>query len=178
MKKSVFILIITFITFGFKKDIDTKKYILISLVEKEIPGFKKKIKLAEINKVDVAKLSEPLKALAAYYSAFAGNNCDKDNCELTSALGLGVQGSDEHKALIKKWFRNDKVANKLIAQNCFQSPNGSSNFSNYRSLVFEVKNNTININFSILNYDHGKSHREDGHNKAVIKDNQIIFIAL
>jgi len=78
----------------------TVKYILIKAT-KEIPG--------DINQTAIDSLDEPLKAIAAYYSALGGSYCQQDSnsietCELTSALGLGTQGSDMHKALIKNWF--------------------------------------------------------------------------
>ncbi len=125
--------------------------------------------MAEINKPDIAKLNEPLKALAAYYSALAGSNCDGTNCDLTSALGLFTQGSDQQKELIKKWLPNDKFANKLIAQDCFQSPSGSSDFTDYNSLIFEVNKDTVIISFSIVHYNGGKSSLQKGNEKAVIK---------
>lgn len=134
------------------------------------------MKKAEINKIDVDRLNEPLKALAAFYSALAGNNCDGKNCELTTALGLGSQGSNEHKEIIKKWFPNDPIAKTLINQDCFQASNGSSYFTNYNSLIFEVNKDTVIVKCSIMTFDHGKTSLQNGHNKAIIVNNETITI--
>jgi len=63
------------------------KYIIIKATD-EIPG--------DINQTTVDSLDEPLKAIAAYYSALGGSYCDQDTsfvetCELTTALGLGLK---------------------------------------------------------------------------------------
>ncbi len=180
MKKNILITVIvtaSFLFFNFsQKKYNQKEFVLVELVSKQIPGFTKKVKVAEINKSDIDKLSQPLKALAAYYSALAGTNCDGNNCELTSALGLGSQGSDEHKKIIEKWFPHDSVAQGLLAQNCIQSSNGSSNFTNYNSLIFKVKGDTVFTSFIILKYYHGESTLQNGNDKAVIDSNQIIIM--
>jgi hypothetical protein len=106
MKKNILIITIIvtasflFLNFSQKKD-NQKEFVLVELVSKQIPGFTKKVKVAEINKSDIDKLSQPLKALAAYYSALAGTNCDGNNCELTSALGLVARDPMNTKKLLK-----------------------------------------------------------------------------
>ena len=176
MRKSIFLIAAAISLFGFKSNTNSKKYILIRIVSKSVPNFTKKVKVAEINKQDVDKLNEPLRALAAYYSALAGNNCDGTNCDLTSALGLGVQGSDKHIELIKKWFPNDTVAKTLIRQDCFQSSNGSSYFTDYNSLIFDVNRDTVVVRFIILTYDHGKSYLKKETDTAIINKNETIRI--
>jgi hypothetical protein len=161
---------------GFKLNTNNQKYILIRTVSKSIPGFTKKMKVAEINKADVNKLNESLRALAAYYSALRGNGCDGTNCELTTALGLGVQGSDKHIDLIKKWFPNDSVAKALIQESCFQSANGSSYFTDYNSLVFDANKDTVIVKFVVSKYDRGKSHLESETDTAIINRNETIRI--
>jgi hypothetical protein len=174
MVKSFVVCLFLFLEFA--QTGERKIYVLIHIVTKEVPGFAKKLKVAEIDKVQMEKLSKPLKARAAYYGALAGSNCDGKNCELTSSLGLGAQGSDEHKELIRKWFPKDTVAIKLIAQNCFQPSSGSSYFTNYSSLVFEVANNTVLINYTVIKYDHGKSSIQKHQDKATIMINDTILI--
>ena len=176
MLKSIFLFTVLVSLFGIKFNTNSKKYILIRIVSKSVPDFTKKVKVAEINKQDVDKLNEPLRALAAYYSALAGNNCDGTNCELTYALGLGAQGSDKQINLIKKWIPNDTVANTLIRQNCFQSPNGSSYFTDYNSLIFDVNKDTVIVKFVILKYDHGKSYLQSETDTAIINKNETIRI--
>src|SRR5690606_2892123 len=96
-----------------EKDSDTGE-----LYATEIPG--------EIDRATIEKLNEPLKALTAFYSAMGGTMCSGDFCELTTALGLGKQGSDKHKNIIMKYFPNDKVAETVIKQNCYLRPSGAS----------------------------------------------------
>jgi hypothetical protein len=176
MRKHIFLLIGVLVLFSFVDFSGVKKYNLIRIVTRMIPGTEKMVKVAEINKSDVNKLSGPLKGLAAYCSALAGNNCDGTHCELTTALGLGVQGSDKQKELIKEWFPNDPVAKALIAEDCFQSPNSSSRFTNYKKLIFEVNGDTITIDYEIIDYDHGKSSIKNDQDKAVVHNNQAITI--
>ena len=154
------------------------KFLLITSTIMAISGpmHASSLQIAEINKSAIDKLDEPLKALAAYYSALAGSNCDGKYCELTSALGLGDQGSKAHIELIKKWFPNDKIADSLVAQSCFQSSSGTSYFTNYNTLIFELEKDTVTIEFSITKYDHGKSSLQKGFNKAIIKSNEIVII--
>jgi hypothetical protein len=177
MRKSIFLLAIAISLFGFKLNTNNRKYILIRMVSKSIPNFTKKVKVSEINKEDVNKLNEPLRALAAYYSALAGNNCDGTNCGLTSALGLGVQGSNNHIDLIKKWLPNDTIARTLVRQNCFQSSNGSSYFTNYKSLIFDINKDTVIVKFVILKFDHGKTSLQGETDTAIVHNNETIRIS-
>ena len=119
------------------------KYILIK-AGSEIPG--------EIKQSAIDKLDEPLKAIAAFYSAMGGSSCfqdttDTETCELTTALGLGNQGSEQHKALIKKWFPDDRVANQLLSQDCYLRPSGASTFSDYVYLSLTRHADTVVVSF-------------------------------
>ncbi len=60
--------------------------------------------------------------MAALYSAMGGTNCIDQQCELTTALGLGSQGSEAQKALIQKYFPNDKAAMLVLGQECYLPP--------------------------------------------------------
>ena len=96
MKKSSFILtIFPFVLILLCKACIAQTYRIVKKTN-SIPG--------DINKDDIKKLTEPLRALAAFYSAMGGTMCNDDECELTTALGLGKQGSDAHKILIKNIF--------------------------------------------------------------------------
>ncbi|AZA54295.1 hypothetical protein [Chryseobacterium sp. G0201] len=141
-----------------------EKFTLIKK-SKQTPG--------DINKADIDKLSEPLKAIAALYSGLGGSNCSGENCELTTALGLGKQGSQAQKDLVKKWFSNNKAAEQLISQDFYQSPNTASNFSDYEYLTFEQNGDTITVNYDLLIYNHGQSTNIKGPDKYVIKGNII-----
>jgi len=106
-----------------------------------------------INTSDINKLSEPLKALTALYAALGGTNCmndaDATTCELTTALGLGNQGSEEHKNLIKKYFANDKLANAIIKQDCYLPPSGASFFTEYDYLNISDIGDTVKVDYKI-----------------------------
>lgn len=102
-----------------------------------------------INLKDIKKLSEPLKALAALYAALGGTNCDGTTCELTTALGLGNQGSDEHKNLIKKYFTNDKLADDILKQDCYLPPSGARSFSEYSFINIYDKGDTVKVKYEL-----------------------------
>lgn len=147
-----------------KETAKTENYILIA-ESKEAPG--------TINETTIQKLSEPLKAIAALYSGLGGSNCQGENCELTTALGLGKQGSQAQKDLVKKWFGKEKAADQLIAQDFFQPPNSASNFSDFQYLNFEQNADTVTVNYSLMTYSHGATTYIKGPDKYVIKGNTI-----
>jgi hypothetical protein len=109
----------------------------------------------KVNKELAARLPVNLKAMAALYSAMGGTNCLEQECLLTRALGLGKQGSETQKALIKKYFPNDKVATLILGQDCYLPPGSSSSFSNFLSLSISVNGNTVQVNYRLAVYDHG-----------------------
>jgi hypothetical protein len=113
------------------------------------------IKTKKINSALISGLPEYLKGLAALYSAMGGTDCIELHCELTSALGLGKQGSDEQKNMIKKYFPDDKVAKLIIGQDCYLPPNTSSSYSNFTSLSFTVNKNIIQVNYQLTVIEHG-----------------------
>ncbi len=103
------------------------------------------------------KLTDHLKGLTAFYSAFGGSYCAHDSCELTTALGLGKQGSDAHKKIIKKYLPNDSVAEFLINQHCYLRPDGASSFNAYEYLTIIVSGDTVKADYILWNYNHGES---------------------
>lgn len=117
----------------------------------------------------IQNLKEPYKGLLALYSAMGGTNCDGENCELTTALGLGKQGSDMHEALIKKYFATDKVAQAVLAQHCYLRPSGASTFTDYEHLFLSVIKDTVKVNYKLMYYDHGKSGYTKGSDVYVLK---------
>jgi hypothetical protein len=129
-----------------------------------------------IDTTEIKKLNEPLKSVTALYSAMAGTSCDTTTCELTSALGLGDQGSDMHKALIKKYFRDDKVAKTVITQDCTLSRDGSSNFSNYAYLTIIKSLDTLKVYYKVNFYDHGKYSIVKNHDVYIFRDNHFIML--
>ncbi len=111
----------------------------------------------EINIAIVNQLPEPIKALAAFYAAMGGTNCTGEECGLTTALGLGKQGSDEHKSLIRKYFPDDKVAEAVLTQNCYLRPSGASAFSDFEYLTISIDGDSVMVSYKLLDYNHGTS---------------------
>ena len=128
----------------------------------QIPG--------EIDTIAIQKLSEPLKALTAFYSAMGGTNCDGEFCDLTSALGLEKQGSELHKNLIKTYFPDDKVAETVVEQNCYLRPSGASSFSDYEYLTITDKADTVVVDYRLMVYNRGEVQWVEGPDVYVFKD--------
>jgi hypothetical protein len=142
-----------------EKDSDTGE-----LYATEIPG--------EIDSATIEKLNEPLKALTAFYSAMGGTMCSGDFCELTTALGLGKQGSDKHKNIIMKYFPNDKVAETVIKQNCYLRPSGASSFSDYEFLTIIDKRDTVLVDYKLMIYNRGEIEWIEGPDLYLFKNNK------
>ncbi len=120
---------------------------------------------------EIKRLNEPLKALAAFYSAMGGTMCDGDSCELTTAFGLGGQGSEQHQSLIRKYFPNDKVAKAVLAQNCYLRPSGASSFSEYEFLTISFFADTAKVSYNIGYYNRGETSFTKGTDVYLYKDN-------
>jgi hypothetical protein len=112
-------------------------------------------KTEKLNKAVVTSLPQHLKALAAFYSAMGGSNCRDQECALTTALGLGNQGSDAQKSMIQKYFPDDKVARLVIGQDCYLPPNSSTTFSNFASLNFVATGEDIRVNYVLDVFENG-----------------------
>jgi hypothetical protein len=119
---------------------------IYDLIPKETP---------KVNNKLAAGLPPHLRAMAALYSAVGGTDCLEQECVLTTALGLGKQGSNTQKALIQKYFPDDKVAKLVLGQNCYLPPSSSSSFSNFLSLSFTVTGNSVRVDYRLAVYDHG-----------------------
>jgi len=130
----------------------------------EIPG--------KIDITTIEKLNEQLKALTAFYSAMGGTMCNGDYCDLTTALGLGKQGSDKHKNLIRKFFPNDKVAEAVLKQDCYLRPSGASTFSDFEYLTIIDKGDTIVVDYRLMFYNRGEIKWIKGPDIYLFKDNK------
>jgi len=108
-----------------------------------------------VNNAVIKNFGEPMKAIVAYYAAIAGSNCDGNTCGLTTALGLGNQGSDAHIQLLQKYFKGDKTADLLINQKCYLPPNTASVFNDYTFLRFLIENNKVIIQYRVVVYNRG-----------------------
>ena len=116
----------------------------------------------KLNKTTITGLPNHLRGLAAFYSAMGGTDCKEQECELTTELDLGKQGSDAQKNLIRKYFPGDKVAQLVLGQDCYQSPSTSLSFSNFQSLSFVVKKDTIQVNYRLVILEHGNVKKISG----------------
>lgn len=118
-----------------------------------------------------SQLKKPIKALAAFYAAMGGSGCDGETCKLTTALGLGKQGSDEQKKLIQTYFPDDKVAKTVVAQDCYLRPSGASTFSDYDFLRIREYGDTVRVDYKLLQYNRGEENWTEGPDIYVLKDN-------
>jgi hypothetical protein len=128
-------------------------------------------KTGKVNQKLAAGLPPSLRALAAFYSAMGGTNCMEMECTLTTALGLGKQGSDAQKALILKYFPDDKAAKLVIGQDCYLPPGSATSFSNFWSLSFSVNGENIRVNYELAVYDHGNTKMIKGPDIYYFKNN-------
>jgi hypothetical protein len=110
-----------------------------------------------IDRDAINRLSAPYKAVAAFYAALAGSLCEGDSCGLTTALGLGKQGSALHQTMIKKYFPNDKLAMLILTQECALPPSGASCFSEYEYLTLGQKGDTCIVDYNLMSYVRGDS---------------------
>lgn len=143
--------------------IDTLKIIVQT---NSIPG--------NIDTVTIKKLSEPLKAVAAFYAAMGGTMCTGDSCELTTALGLGKQGSEAHKSLITKYFPGDKTAALVVSQDCYLRPSGASSFSEYQYLNLINLGDTVKVDYNLMMYDQGKTDWEKETDIYLFNENKFL----
>ena len=164
MRISYILLLLLAATFCFNKSHSQK--VTYRLID-EIPG----AGFGRIDTIVVKSLSEPFRGITALYSAMAGTACDSTTCELTTALRLGDQGSDAHKALIIKYFPKDKLAKELLMQDCFLSPAGSSRFSEYMYLIISQYKDTIKVIYKTCFYDHGAASFTKGRDLYLFHNN-------
>jgi hypothetical protein len=131
----------------------------------------------DIDELVVSSLNEPLKALAAFYSSIGGTNCSGDHCDLTTALGLGKQGSEDHKNLIKKYFpANDKIAETVLLQDCYLRPSGASSFSDYEYLTLIDMGDTVKVNYNLWVDSHGEISFTSDIDTYLFKDGKFLKI--
>lgn len=125
----------------------------------------------DIDTTVTEKLPEPIRALTAFYAAMGGTMCDGENCELTTALGLGEQGSDRHKNLIQKYFPADKVAETVLKQDCYLRPSGASTFSDFEYLTVTDLGDTVEVDYNLMHYNRGDVKWTKGPDTYLFKDN-------
>ncbi len=112
-----------------------------------------------------------IKALAAFYAAQGGTDCDGENCGLTSALELGKQGSQEQQALIRDYFPEDKVAQAVLAQNCYLRPSGASSFTEFAYLTIRDYGDSVSVDYELFEYNRGEGERVKGPDVYTYKNN-------
>jgi hypothetical protein len=124
----------------------------------------------KINKSVLARLPPAFRGLAAFYSGMGGTGCMDRQCALTTALGLGDQGSADQKKIIKKYFPDDKAADLVIGQDCYLPPTGSSSFSDFRYLSFTVLGNNVQVNYELDVFNHGNIKKIRGPDVYLLKN--------
>jgi hypothetical protein len=150
-------------------------FFLLIFATKPVAGYSQKTYLlidknGKLNKQTISGLSQSLRALAAFYSAMGGTDCIDQQCALTTALGLGDQGSDEQKKLIEKYLPGDKAALLVLGQDCYLPPTTSSSFSNFRYLAFAVHGNQIQVNYELDVFEHGNIKKINGPDLYIYKN--------
>ncbi len=125
----------------------------------------------EIDPTAIKRLNAPLKALTAFYAAMGGSYCSGDFCNLTTALGLGKQGSEKHKTLIRNYFPQDNVAEMVLQQDCYLRPSGASSFSDFEYLTITDKGDSVFVDYRLLYYDRGETICFEGPDIYLFKDN-------
>jgi hypothetical protein len=144
----------------------------------------------KVNSDFITKANEPTKAIIALISSYAGTDCwwenDKPNedytnlsCQLTTALGLGLQCSDMHKKLMKKWFAGNEEILEII-DNCYLIPYTATSQKILDRLKLTIDGNRVTADFKILlvNVREGTSQSLTGHDVFEINGNAIKVIAL
>ena len=143
---------------------ETQQTICYKLIQKtnDIPG--------NVDSTEVSRLPEYLKALAALYSSVGGSMCNGETCELTTALGLGKQGSDLQKSLLKKYFPNDKIAELVLKQDCYLRPSGASSFSDFQYITITQQGEKVTVDYNLYYYSRGKTGYTRGPDSYLYKD--------
>lgn len=108
-----------------------------------------------LNTATIQKLDKSLQAVAAFYAAMGGTLCEGETCGLTTALGLGKQGSEAHKKLIQQYFPGDKVATTVVAQDCYLRPSGALTFTDFQYLTITRKGTAVAVDYSLMQYNQG-----------------------
>jgi hypothetical protein len=127
-------------------------------------------KTGQLNTAIIKTLPPYLKGMAALYSAMGGTICIDEECGLTTALGLGKQGSDAQKSLIEKYFPDDKAARLVLSQDCYLAPGSASTFSNFNALSFSVSGDSVRVNYQLNVFEHGKLKVINGPDSYIFKN--------
>ena len=122
-------------------------------------------------RINIPQLTEPIRAMAAFYAAMGGTLCTSDSCQLTTALELGKQGSPTHQYLIKKYFPNDKVAKAVLDRNCVLPQSGASSFTDFAYLTITHLGDTVQVDYNLMYYNRGNSELIKGPDTYLFKDN-------
>lgn len=174
-------LVAFFVTHTYAQQSPTTKYVLIKPIKK-YDGNNRPYITTEVIQKTVDRLNEPLRALTAYYACGIQSNCEYFDttgaviCQLNAALGLGKQGSDQHIALLQKWFPGNKEVQSIIDDHCWVGLPGSSNFLEYRHLSFSHHLDTVTIRYSYIIYSHGNITNISKREVACIKKDRILFL--
>ena len=99
----------------------------------------------QVNYSLINQLSEPEKAILAYYSVRAGSDCKERNgriyCKLSDALLLD-QCSPEHKKFIYKWFEGEKEITEDIGKCFYKTPDNPKYQEFYYISIFPTRDST------------------------------------
>ena len=123
-----------------------------------------------INYEVIAKLSEPLKAAVAFYTAM-GASCEGSFCHINNAFGVSDSNKGGANALIGKYFPKDSVAKQIARGGIYVGGEGSSNFTDFVYLTIIDYGNKIKVEYKLIHWSRGPAPSINGPDTYSFKNN-------
>ncbi len=134
----------------------------------------------QVNDSLIRTLSEPEKAILAYYSVRAGSDCKIRNgqvfCKLSDALLLD-QCSREHAKLILKYFEGEKEITEDIGK-CYKRPKDAMIGQEFHKIELEPGEDEYRVHYLIKGFDFKQNlfWKIDGVGRFKMKDGDVELI--
>ena len=138
-----------------KNDLGLKNSIHKVIPESDFPKFDTGndpvivVRPTEVDTLELARLSDPLKAIAIYYLTISRMLCDEKIGTLTIGLEPGHQVSENEKILMEKYLPKDSIVDVINnAQSSF-FPYSDARISNFEYLTIINREDTIVVDYSL-----------------------------
>jgi hypothetical protein len=138
-----------------KNDLGLKNSIHKVIPESDFPKFDTGndpvivVRPTEVDTLELARLSDPLKAIAIYYLTISRMLCDEKTGILTIGLEPGHQVSKNEKILMKKYLPKDSIVDIINnAQSSF-FPYSAARITNFEYLTIINCEDTIIVDYSL-----------------------------